>query len=541
MRKLLIYFILIPLFACGQTNENDNAGVLFPVKEYGKWGYINASGEIVIECQFDDALQFSEGLAAVLVDTLWGFIDMTGKIVIEPQFRNELWRGFSDGLCKIFLNDNYKEAFIKTDGSIAFISHFESVSTFAFGRATAKINNEVCVIDKTGKILFNTHYPHGGGSPLQDSVVKVWGGKGGWVEEGLSLVWRGDSTRYYDINGNLLMEIEGMGHSNFNNGLAHVQINDYDCFINKKGEIVIKAENTKLSYSKFSDGLAQIYKGAPVWDHEIAFMDTSGKIVIPFKRYGYIHDFKEGLAAFNEEGGFYEGNWGFIDKTGKIAIQPQFDEVSWDGFFGGLCAVKQNHQWGYINYKGEFVWKEQVGLEYTKLDLSKWKLDTLKINEPIYAYKYAGSDNFPRKQTFDSLNQLTLKVDTVDITVYKDRYFAYKIYLINASKDTVRIPAQDGLIKIIQQAKNKRGKWQDIENFRNSWCGNSYHSIALPPNEYQIFATPIYKGEFKTQLRFKLEIGKQIIYSNTYWGEINHGQLLDEKKKNKTGISVWAF
>jgi len=523
MRKLLIYSVLIPLFACGQTNEKDGAGVFFPVKEYGKWGYINASGEIVIECQFDDALQFSEGFAAVLVDTLWGFIDMTGKIVIEPQFKEEPWKGFSDGLCRIFLNDK-EDAFIKTDGSIAFISHFKSVSTFAFGRATAEINEEVCVIDKTGKILFNTHYPYGGDTPLSDSIVHVW---------------TGDSTRYYDINGNLLIEIKGMGHGGFNNGLALVQINGYNCFINKKGEVVIRAENTKLSYSKFSDGLARVSEGAP--DYKIAFMDTSGKIIIPFKRYGYIQDFKGGLAAFNDERGFNEGNWGFIDKAGKVAIQPQFEQVSWEGFFGGLCEAKQNRQWGYINYNGEFVWKEQVGLEYTKLDLSKWKLDTLKINEPIYAYKYAGSDNFPRKQTFDSLNQLTLKVDTVDITVYADKYFAYKLYLINASKDTVKIPAQDGLIKIIQQAKNKREKWQDIENFINSWCGNSYHSIALPPNEYQIFATPIYKGEFKTQLRFKLEIGKQIIYSNSYWGEINYGQLLNTKDKDKPRIAVWTF
>ncbi|MES2691581.1 MAG: hypothetical protein V4658_14330, partial [Bacteroidota bacterium] len=129
---------------------------------------------------------------------------------------------------------------------------------------------------------------------------------------------------------------------------------------------------------------------------------------------------------------------------------------------------------------------------------------------------------------------------TVDLTVFADKYFANKLYLINASKDTVNIPAQDGRIKIIQQAKNKNGEWQDIENFINSFCGNSYYTLRLAPNEFQIFATPIFKGEFKTQLRFKLEIDKQIIYSNLYSGQINQGQLLNPNDKDKTGIAVWT-
>ena len=63
----------------------------------GKCGYIDKTGEFVIEPQFDDADDFSEGLAGVRVGDVrgevgwlkkgkYGFIDKTGKFVIEPQF-----------------------------------------------------------------------------------------------------------------------------------------------------------------------------------------------------------------------------------------------------------------------------------------------------------------------------------------------------------------------------------------------------------------------------------------------------------------------
>ena len=55
-----------------------------------KWGYIDKSGKIVIEPQFDDASSFSEGLAAVCLGDYcplrgkWGYIDKSGEYVWEP-------------------------------------------------------------------------------------------------------------------------------------------------------------------------------------------------------------------------------------------------------------------------------------------------------------------------------------------------------------------------------------------------------------------------------------------------------------------------
>lgn len=52
----------------------------------GKWGFVNANGQIVIEPQYSDAKSFSNGLAPVNTDGMWGYINANGEFRIEPQF-----------------------------------------------------------------------------------------------------------------------------------------------------------------------------------------------------------------------------------------------------------------------------------------------------------------------------------------------------------------------------------------------------------------------------------------------------------------------
>ena len=58
-------------------------------------GYIDKTGRMVIEPQYKEAWDFSEGLAPVWKDEEWSYIDRSGKIVL--QLEKARW-GFSDGL-----------------------------------------------------------------------------------------------------------------------------------------------------------------------------------------------------------------------------------------------------------------------------------------------------------------------------------------------------------------------------------------------------------------------------------------------------------
>lgn len=72
-------------------------------------------------------------------------------------------------------------------------------------------------------------------------------------------------------------------------------------------------------------------------------------MVLP-EEYDYAEPFKEGLACVSKH-----GVYGFVDRTGRYVIAPQFAQAR--GFQEGLAAVrtKDTHKWGFINKAGRFV------------------------------------------------------------------------------------------------------------------------------------------------------------------------------------------
>ena len=63
-------------------------GVLKPFKDsYGKFGFKDNSGKVLIPCQWNHAWRFENGLAAVKDNTdKWGYIDKTGRVVIPCRW-----------------------------------------------------------------------------------------------------------------------------------------------------------------------------------------------------------------------------------------------------------------------------------------------------------------------------------------------------------------------------------------------------------------------------------------------------------------------
>jgi hypothetical protein len=74
---------------------------LAPVVFGEKHGYIDKTGKVVIQPQYESATDFSEGLAHVKVNGKWAYIDRTGAMVIEPRYVSA--RKFSDGRAAVTL------------------------------------------------------------------------------------------------------------------------------------------------------------------------------------------------------------------------------------------------------------------------------------------------------------------------------------------------------------------------------------------------------------------------------------------------------
>jgi hypothetical protein len=74
------------------------------------------------------------------------------------------------------------------------------------------------------------------------------------------------------------------------------------------------------------------------------FMDRSGKTVIA-PQFDQAFGFSEAMAPVR-----IGAKWGFIDTKGTVAVTPQFDQAS--GFSEGLAAVQVGTKFGFINKKG---------------------------------------------------------------------------------------------------------------------------------------------------------------------------------------------
>ena len=163
------------------------------------------------------------------------------------------------------------------------------------------------------------------------------------------------------------------GAMSFSEGLAAVKVDGKWGYIDRKGEMVI-GPAFDLAW-RFSEGLAPIFSDG-IW----GFIDKSGRYRIR-PAFGWAMSFTEGLAAVNI-GGLGVGKWGYIDGEGSVVIEPRFD-VAWpfsegaaqveiDGktlyidragntlkddrrFSDGVSPFLSKGKWGYIDRDGKIT------------------------------------------------------------------------------------------------------------------------------------------------------------------------------------------
>jgi len=97
------------------------------VKLSGKWGYIDRSGRIVINPQFEEAGDFAEGLARVKTGGKWGYIDRTGRFLINPQFEEA--GDFSQGLARVKLGGKW--GYVDRKGVVLVPPQFSEAGDFS--------------------------------------------------------------------------------------------------------------------------------------------------------------------------------------------------------------------------------------------------------------------------------------------------------------------------------------------------------------------------------------------------------------------------
>lgn len=111
---------------------------LYKFYKSGKWGYKDELGKVAIEPLYDEAYNFSEGLAGVEIGEKVGFINTAGEMVIPAIYDSVT--SFKEGLASVTLND--KCAYIDKEGNEVFGFDYEAATCFT---------NNIALVKKDGK------------------------------------------------------------------------------------------------------------------------------------------------------------------------------------------------------------------------------------------------------------------------------------------------------------------------------------------------------------------------------------------------------
>lgn len=116
------------------------------VKQDGKYGFVDTKGRLAGEAEWDGALPCHEKRCAVKRGELWGFVDETGAVAVQPRLED--MRDFNGGKAA-FLQDG-KVGYIDPQGTVVIEPKWQAAYDFHFGRAVFSDGKAVGYIDDTG-------------------------------------------------------------------------------------------------------------------------------------------------------------------------------------------------------------------------------------------------------------------------------------------------------------------------------------------------------------------------------------------------------
>jgi hypothetical protein len=358
------------------------AAQLLPIVQNHKWGFISATGQVVIEPTFDaierdfrfsdDRLPFGDRQTGK-----WGFIDSRDDVIVKPKFDNAY--PFWGGRAMVKIGKQF--VYIKPDGT-ELKGRFEQATSFQEGRAFVRgsdwhwrmidlegnlvtedkfsfvgdfsqglapfsgRNNEQGsgFIDRTGQVKIDIHnaHPDFEGYGFMNGLTPIF------VRSPYALsqffkpdTWGNEVWGVIDRTGRQIVPFKYENISEFSDCLAAVEVDGKYGVIDTQGRMVIQPQFDFIG--RFSEGLAAVV------NHKYGFINKTGQIVVqPQFNFGFY--FHEGLAPVQGD----NGKFGYIDPTGKVVIDMQFDAIA--PFIQGLAQVDAGDKWGYIDHTGNFIW-----------------------------------------------------------------------------------------------------------------------------------------------------------------------------------------
>ncbi|MCB9280748.1 MAG: WG repeat-containing protein [Lewinellaceae bacterium] len=353
-----------------------------------RWGFIDTSGNWVIQPQYDFAENFDDnGFAEVTKGGLSGIINTNNEVIIPFRHLNvtafhHFWKttdrgqttllfnrkgwglnstaydrrgDFREGFCKVMKDSLW--GFVNEPGAEVIPCRYEQVHDFSEGKAAVLHNGQWHFADTLGNLLFTAAADT---LPI-DTVFDF--------HDGLCLFRSRYHYGFLDATGRISIPPVYSRAFDFRNGVARIVDKARTGLINIRGEIILKPGRFERIYpfnelgvapamESFRSGLRCLINNrgealSPVKYREIGDFREGFAVVRTGKQYGLINRYgKEVIPPVYERlGDLSEGliaarapnrhNWIFLDTTGKQAFDGAFDWIS--PFSGGMAFVQINN------------------------------------------------------------------------------------------------------------------------------------------------------------------------------------------------------
>jgi hypothetical protein len=309
------------------------AAAVFGSEFDDRWGYVDESGSTVIPGKYARAAPFSEGKAAVQLAAkttmngsrmtiemgAWTFIDRNGT-PLGVTF-HEI-RAFSQGLAAVSNGKGW--GFINKNGKTVIPLVYADVTEFSEDLACTRVG---------GDVLDDADY---------DSNYK---GRWGFIDRSAKVVI---SHRFSKAD-------------SFSEGLAAVCDANYpedQCwgFVDAAGKVAIAPAFSRAG--PFREGLAPVCNGAKEGQRRCGAIDAKGNVKIPLV-YSNIQTFQSGIALAKKS----SGKFVFINEQGRAIGESlagagtEYEDAR--DFWNGIAAVKLGGLWGFVDRTGKMIVRPQ--------------------------------------------------------------------------------------------------------------------------------------------------------------------------------------
>lgn len=340
--------------------------MLYAVREGRSYGFINEGGDMTVSPIYSYAVDFSEGLGAVNIggtpfrddmptNGKWGFVNEYGTFVINPKYyppKNGAFPGDPDRM-SLIMHEGYQfseglAAVCMEDGTWQYINN----------------KDQVVIGKKQGLYIRSAR-------KFSEGYAAVY------IKNDLTGKW---AWGYIDKRGTIRIEPQYLFPVNFHQGHAMVMDMSRRTFcINEQGEAIFRQFRFETG---FNDSIAVIREGEKINGERIGYnrfgrmglmqaKSDSNLTLLVSPQFDVIGRYAEGLApvligsditrnrdtlSTPEEVILYRrvgGKWGYINKNGRIVLNPVFDEAK--GFYNGRAAVRSGVLWGYIDNNGSSI------------------------------------------------------------------------------------------------------------------------------------------------------------------------------------------